>query len=52
MHNLWEVFDRLKEHNLKFTMTNHIHRNHIILQLKPQKNSYTIIMQLSIWYYN
>jgi hypothetical protein len=33
-------------------MRNHICLNHITLQLKPKKNSYTTIMQLSFGYYN
>ncbi len=31
------------------TIRNCVHRNHTALQLKLKKNSYTIIMQLSLW---
>jgi hypothetical protein len=34
------------------TMKNRICQNHITLQLKLKKNSYTNIMQLSFEYYN
>jgi hypothetical protein len=37
---------------LIFIMRNCICQNHIILQLKLKKNSYAIVMQLSLGYYN
>jgi hypothetical protein len=33
-------------------MKNHVRQNHITLKLKLKKHSYTIVMQLSLGYYN
>jgi hypothetical protein len=47
VHSCYNVHKKLL-----YIIRNYIYQNHITLQLKLKKNSYTTIMQLSFGYYN